>query len=153
LPTKPAEDDSRECARIYENIVQFCTSSGLSFIDDSFPHSIRSIGDLSKLDRPNLKIVWLRPQDIRTKDGRRYRWAIFRDPRPEDIEQGLLGNCWSAFYIVVSDINLYHSRFVSALALIASRPELLERIFVTKEYNSYGVYQIRLCSKFFTGFT
>lgn len=129
VPTKPAEDDSLECHQIFTNIVHFCSAAGHSFIDDSFPHSNRSIGDLRALDRQNLNIVWLRPQDIRTKDGRKYRWSIFNDPKSGDIEQGLLGNCW----------------IVSALALIAERPDILERIFVTKEYNSFGVYQIRLC--------
>ncbi|KAI6233617.1 hypothetical protein M3Y99_00898000 [Aphelenchoides fujianensis] len=100
-----------------------------SFIDDQFPHSDRSIGDLRALDRPNLSIVWLRPQNIVTKDGRKCRWSLFNDPRPADIEQGLLGNCW----------------FISALALIAERPEILERILISKNYESHGVYQIRLC--------
>lgn len=49
--------------------------------------------------------------------------------RPADIYQGLLGNCW----------------FISALALIAERPDILERIFVTKHYDSFGVYQLSLC--------
>ncbi|KAI6225199.1 hypothetical protein M3Y99_01364100 [Aphelenchoides fujianensis] len=129
VPIEPAEEDSRECARVYEKIVQFCRRYQQSFIDDQFPHSDRSIGDLRALDRSNLSIVWLRPQNIVTKDGRKCRWSLFNDPRPADIEQGLLGNCW----------------FISALALIAERPEILERILISKNYESHGVYQIRLC--------
>ena len=40
---------------------------------------------------------------------------------------GALGNCW----------------FLSALAVIAERRDLLEQIVLTKEYNPTGVYQIR----------
>ena len=54
-------------------------------------------------------------------------WTIFYAPHPTDIEQGLLGNCW----------------FLSALAVIAERPEILEHIVLTKTYNQYGVYKIR----------
>ncbi|KAI6186728.1 hypothetical protein M3Y98_00164000 [Aphelenchoides besseyi] len=129
LPIQSAEEDSRECARVYETIIRFCNEYNQSFIDDSFPHSNRSIGDLSSLDRPNLNIIWLRPQDIVTKDGRKCRWSIFNDPKSSDIEQGLLGNCW----------------FISALSLIAERREILETIFINnKEYSANGVYMIRL---------
>ncbi|VDM29628.1 unnamed protein product [Toxocara canis] len=40
-----------------------------------------------------------------------------------------LGNCW----------------FLSSLAVIAERPDILEQIVLTKVYNPFGVYQIRLC--------
>lgn len=127
--------DEEEAEHVYNRIVEFCRSNNLPFIDDSFPHSSRSIGDLSRnqgavpcrIDPSSL--VWLRPQDMFTKDGRRYRWEVFRDPRPTDIEQGALGNCW----------------FLSALAVIAERPDILEQIMITKVYNPFGVYQIRLC--------
>lgn len=86
-----------------------------------------------------------------TREGKIYRWALFRDPvRPSDIQQGpifinsiltfhlcdereylegILGNCW----------------FLSALAVVAERADLLRRIFVSQEYSPQGCYQIRLC--------
>ena len=35
--------------------------------------------------------------------------------------------------------------FLSALAMLAERPALIERLFLTKEVNSLGVYRVKLC--------
>lgn len=59
-----------------------------NFVDDSFPHSNRAIGSLDLLEKRNLTITWLRPDQIVTQDGRSFRWSIFNDPQPTDIEQG-----------------------------------------------------------------
>ncbi|MCP9264424.1 Calpain-D [Dirofilaria immitis] len=129
------QNDEKDAASEYDRIVRFCRENNMPFIDDSFPHSKKSIGDFiidRRLDNKKLNandLIWLRPQDIYTKDGRRYRWSVFLDPMPSDIEQGCLGNCW----------------FLSALAVIAERPDILDQIFLTKIYNPWGVYQIRLC--------
>lgn len=34
--------------------------------------------------------IWLRPEQMFTKDGRSWPWTVFRDPRSSDIEQGEL---------------------------------------------------------------
>jgi len=59
-------------------------------LDDSFPHSLHSIGPLSQFECKNLDIIWLRPSEIFTRDGHLVRWAVFNDPQPTDIEQGFL---------------------------------------------------------------
>uniref|UniRef100_A0A914HVM4 Calpain-D n=1 Tax=Globodera rostochiensis TaxID=31243 RepID=A0A914HVM4_GLORO len=113
----------------YRDILRFCENNRQGFVDDSFPHSNRSIGTLSQLERRDLSIVWLRPEQIVTRDNRLSRWSVFNDPQPTDIEQGLLGNCW----------------LLSALAVISERPDILEKLFITKEYTHHGVYEVRLC--------
>lgn len=134
---KLQKNDETAAQREYERISGFCSACGIPFIDDSFPHSLRSLGNLCPDNGPGAvpceidakELIWLRPQDMFTKDGQRYRWTVFRDPKPTDIEQGALGNCW----------------FLSALAVIAERPDILEQIVLTKQYNPTGLYQIRLC--------
>uniref|UniRef100_A0A1I7ZVS7 Calpain catalytic domain-containing protein n=1 Tax=Steinernema glaseri TaxID=37863 RepID=A0A1I7ZVS7_9BILA len=132
------EKDEREAKKIYNRVVAFCREYQTTFIDDGFPHSERAIGDFNRLGdaarigsrlREVPSIVWLRPTQMYTKDGRKFMWTVFKDTQPTDIEQGLLGNCW----------------FLSALAVIAERPDILEKIVLTKVYNKDGVYMIRLC--------
>lgn len=57
-------------------------------------------------------------------------WKLIREAaRPEDVCQGGLGNCW----------------FAAALSMVASRPELIDRLFFTKDFNPHGVYHMQLC--------
>ena len=48
---------------------------------------------------------------------------------PSDIQPGTLSDNW----------------LLSAVSILAERPALLERIFLTKDYNEAGLYQLRLC--------
>ncbi|VDM29080.1 unnamed protein product [Toxocara canis] len=89
------KQDVQDASNTFMRITQFCKSNKIPFIDDSFPQCVKSIGDLSqnegtlrrRIDAKDL--IWLRPQDMFTKDGRRYAWTVFRDPKSSDIEQGL----------------------------------------------------------------
>ena len=61
LSSLPIEEDRRlENTEHYREIVQICRHNRQHFIDDSFPHSARSIGSLDQLEKQNLSIIWLR---------------------------------------------------------------------------------------------
>ncbi|XP_019854429.1 PREDICTED: calpain-15-like [Amphimedon queenslandica] len=100
------------------------------FIDPDFPHSPRSLYINPKIPISRWDVIskWSRPADIRL-DRRHGTWCVFRDPKPDDIAQGMLGDCW----------------FLSALAVIAEVPELLQKILITKEFCPQGVYLVKLC--------
>lgn len=55
---------------------------------------------------------------------------MFQDTvEPTDIKQGILGDEW----------------FLSALAILAERPALIERLFLTRHVNEMGIYRVKLC--------
>ncbi|XP_078481907.1 uncharacterized protein LOC778758 isoform X1 [Ciona intestinalis] len=122
----------RKVMTIVENITKFCRDQNMPFVDDQFPPTENALYFPSLSSRPN-KCQWLRPQQItfssNDTEWRNREWSVFSNPSPTDIKQGVLGNCW----------------FLSALAVLAERPDLLKRVMVTKNYNKEGVYVVRLC--------
>lgn len=125
---KIEEDEALE---LWQHITLFCGQHNDHFVDDSFPPAPTSV--FLNENKPFTKsyIQWLRPTEIAASrhGDEKVKWAVCRTPLPDDISQGLLGNCW----------------FLSALAVLAERPELVESIILTKDYCPQGAYQVRLC--------
>ncbi|XP_076319430.1 uncharacterized protein LOC143230187 isoform X2 [Tachypleus tridentatus] len=122
------EDEARQK---WEDIVNFCKQNNEPFVDDSFPPVPKSLYYNPEEPREETVAHWLRPQEI-TYDiaESRTKWTVFRTTAmPSDITQGVLGNCW----------------LLSALAVLAERPELVEQVMVTREICPQGAYQVRLC--------
>lgn len=174
--TEGLRSAEEEIARnVWQEIVDFCRSNRIDFVDDSFPPSLSSLLFESQIEKLNnlsdepqqqndadhhratsttrhsdsliedatrneleeertlrllKKSVWMRPRQIRVRSSeQKHEWTVFRNPRPSDISQGISGNCW----------------FLSALAVLAERPELLKRVMLTREVCPQGAYQVRLC--------
>ena len=97
-----------------------------NFLDPSFPPTDTSLYDLESEEEYPLdeKPVWKRPKEF-MENPELYHNGI----DPNDINQGALGNCW----------------FMASIASVAEIPALIKRLFITKEYNEEGIYQMKLC--------
>jgi len=97
------------------------------FIDDQFIPSNRSLGS----NKFTTVSQWLRIRDISpsSDQDRHLPWTVVSSPKPSDIEQGALGNCW----------------LLAALALITEQPRILRQILLTQTINDEGIYLVRLC--------
>jgi calpain-15 len=124
-----------EAKIMLQNLIQFCQENQHKFIDDGFPPCDKSLFSHEESRQKVLsrikKIEWLSPEDIRVRhEDKKYKWTVYeKAPSSNDIKQGYLGNCW----------------FLSALAVLCERPELIKEILITSEYSKEGCYLIRLC--------
>ena len=94
-----------------------------NFVDPYFPPTDSSI-NLGTDRRIDTVIQWRRPNEFFKGD-----YQIFDNIEPNDIKQGKLGDCW----------------IMCALASLAERPELVERLFVTHQKSEHGFYQVKFC--------
>lgn len=123
LPTETIfKSQQAEIMKIWENICQFCRVHNTYFVDDSFLPRPQSIS--WSLQRPyiNSIVKWFRPHEISRRS-----WTVYKNPTPDDIVQGNVGDCW----------------LLCALAVIAERKELVENL-IPNQYNPYGVFHVRL---------
>ena len=72
------------------------TQSRKGFTDLDFPPNDLSLYGRGGTAPPQWKGIykWLRPANVVDPTNPRMKWTVFRNPCPEDIAQGVLGNCW-----------------------------------------------------------
>eukprot|EP01006_Ploeotia_vitrea_P053501 TRINITY_DN67795_c4_g2_i2.p1 TRINITY_DN67795_c4_g2~~TRINITY_DN67795_c4_g2_i2.p1 ORF type:complete len:821 (-),score=28.58 TRINITY_DN67795_c4_g2_i2:29-2443(-) len=114
---KELREQEQEVLKTVKGIRELC--GGKPFVDDQFVPSKKSLyGDPKS---PKDDYLWQMP---RKQD----KWSVIKQEiTPGDIKQGRLGDCW----------------FLSALCLLATRPHLIDRLLITKEWNEEGVYACR----------
>lgn len=105
-----------------------------SFIDIDFPPLPQSIYPLDNVDKKleKLGIVWKRPREFMKADaqkGLEEPQVFYKSIEPNDIAQGGLGDCW----------------FMCSVSSLAEKPFLVERLFLTQEYNEEGIYRVKIC--------
>ena len=132
-----------------EELMDHCRNNKTIFIDTVFPptddslykggdkdlHAVRGTVRQPPPENALHPVVWRRPVEFMAPAGKDAvtdisTIHIFEGLiEPKDIKQGQLGDCW----------------LMSAIACIAEFPDLVQRLFISKEYNPYGVYRLRLC--------
>lgn len=100
-----------------EHIIRYCRETGSLYEDEDFPPAPTSL--FTDIDNPpdydkSLPYdQWVRPKDIDESPE-----LFVLGAAPGDVQQGALGDCW----------------FIGALSVLATHPQLLERLFVSTEY-------------------
>lgn len=119
LPLETAEQKLREF-------------SAPNFIDLEFEPSDQSVYDLN-IDSPfDVLIHWRRPQEFLKADyseGLMDPAVFYETIEPNDIKPGVLGNEW----------------FLSAVSILAERPALIDRLFITDKISNNGIYRVKIC--------
>jgi hypothetical protein len=107
-----------------ESIRKQCSEAGVPFTDADFTGDGAIFMDTSQqINR--LKVQeWLRPAQFYTKPTLTKNNHV----AAEEISQGNLGDCW----------------LLSAMSVLARRPELMDKVLAVKEYNDEGVYAVNL---------
>eukprot|EP01017_Pseudomicrothorax_dubius_P043528 TRINITY_DN7268_c0_g4_i1.p1 TRINITY_DN7268_c0_g4~~TRINITY_DN7268_c0_g4_i1.p1 ORF type:complete len:818 (-),score=145.97 TRINITY_DN7268_c0_g4_i1:98-2551(-) len=116
------------------DVLQFLSLNKLKFIDPEFPPIEQSVFGID-FDPSTYEtlIHWRRPYDFVEQMDPTTGYAeprIFDETiEPSDVKPGALANTW----------------FICAVAILAERPPLIDRLFITKELNPQGVYRLKLC--------
>jgi len=108
----------------HQAIIQNCEKNGIKFTDPEFPPEEKSL--IRRVDTPPKwkTFVWRRASDFLDS----FRLKVFDNIEPNDIQQGQLGDCY----------------FLCCLSVLAERPKLIERLFLTEEPNKAGCYAVWL---------
>ncbi|WAQ98637.1 CAN15-like protein [Mya arenaria] len=96
------EIEDNEALELWEHIRLYCRENHITFVDDSFPPSSKSLYRDPSSELARYQVNWLRCKDM------------------------------------------HAHKFLSALAVLAEQPELIQKIIPTKEVCAEGIYQVRL---------
>ena len=116
-------------------MMQHCVQNKKKYTDESFPPNKKSLisdwNDESediqeKVDEWN-EFTWIRASEIEELNDDEGVLAVFQDDvTPDDIKQGLLGDCY----------------FLSILSSLAEVPSRITKLFLTDRTNEYGLYAV-----------
>ncbi|CAF0897605.1 unnamed protein product [Didymodactylos carnosus] len=158
------EADEHIVLKDFEKLLEKCLLTNSRFHDDKFPgnnyslyingHSLSNTTIQLLPDQQHVQtaVQWLRPDKIFAHDWTENvhkQWTVFRDPKPNDVLQGALGIeevCYSmADHVLDICFIIGDCWFITALSVLAEKPEYLMKVLITKEYNREGIYYVRLC--------
>ena len=119
----------------YDDMVAYCEKKKTKYTDDSFPPNKKSLitdwndesDDIQEKVDEWATFKWIRASEIEELNDEEGRLAVFQDDvTPDDIKQGLLGDCY----------------FLSILSALAEVPERIMKMFVTDRTNEHGIYAV-----------
>lgn len=108
----------------HEDIIKKLEAKGEKFTDEEFPPIYQSLARTKSAPLQWKSYKFKRSTDIISNA----KISIFSDIDPNDIRQGSLGDCY----------------FLCCLSVLAERPKLVKRLFITEEPNDAGCYALWL---------
>ena len=118
-----------------ERVLEACLVQNVPFVDLSFKPLSGSLSRPVLDDRDLNGIGWMRPSSYLPAEQRTFITTFNQDIRPDDVDQGQLGDCW----------------FLCAVASLAEKPEKIKDIFrhpvsveVAKRERALGAYRVTL---------
>eukprot|EP01138_Halocafeteria_seosinensis_P014184 gb/GECG01014483.1/.p1 GENE.gb/GECG01014483.1/~~gb/GECG01014483.1/.p1 ORF type:complete len:2079 (+),score=265.95 gb/GECG01014483.1/:1-6237(+) len=124
---KPDSDEVDQVAyeqmmRKFQQIQDRYNETGERFIDTEFDGG-EALGP-GILEKASVHDEWQRPEHFAISPALNPRGNHWD---PDDVKQGILGDCW----------------LLAAFSVAALHPEILNEVFVTKEYNPAGAYVVK----------
>ena len=110
-----------------EQILRRCSINNQKYVDYDFPANLSSLiknPDKSPKTKAWKKFAWRRASDF-LSDLKVFQDGIYTD----DIRQGALAD----------------NSFLCALSCLAETPQRIEKLFLTKEANEWGLYAVEMC--------
>lgn len=117
------------------DVMQECIYKNIKFKDDSFPPTKESLindwndqsDDIQEKVEPWAEFTWIRADEIEELNDDEGKLKIFAgDISPQDIQQGMLGDCY----------------FLSVLSVLTENPMRIKKLFGMTERNDQGIWTV-----------